>query len=95
MHDAIELFFIKTEYIADIGYMIQMCMIIHTCRKVFSIKITDEYFQSVVSDKQQYCCLRSKNIDTKIIIWVQNTLPLLSTLSPESIDSGRQKTKAP
>lgn len=61
---------------------------------MFSIKITDEYFQSVVSDKQQYCCLRSKNIDTKIIIWVQNTLALLSTLSPESIDSNRHTLQA-
>lgn len=39
--------------------------------------------ESVVSDKQQ---LLSKNIDTKIILWVQNTLALSSTLFPESID---------
>jgi len=38
---------------------------------------------SVVSDEQQ---LLSKNIDTKIILWVQNTLALSSTLFPESKD---------
>jgi len=47
------------------------------------IKTTEAYFKSVVSDKQQ---LMSKNVDTKIILWVQNTLALSATLFPESKD---------